>query len=345
MGLESYRDVDSNFNNKVDQSRWLNLSGTRWGIDRNEDGKIDTWRSISAQESCRVAFDALVNDDAKLMQTVLLSSEDASALGLTPVVARQLLAGTSDPAAKIKAAKSRTKLLVPSTKWMRLDAASPSTIPADSGKASRDLTVYANAVAIVESNDDSLVLQVGEMIRVGDTWKLTSVPVPMDDKAVLSSGALMQPQQARMSAGPAMSEATQKLVKQLQKLDESAPKPGESRQALARYNQSRAQLIDQLIEESSTPSEREQWVRQLADGLAAAVQSGMYPEGLSRPEIDRKGYGQGQSSIQSDRLRDISKNAGGVFDSPANIQQRQTLGSAEVVEFAVAGIRPQLAQV
>src|SRR5262245_33076449 len=32
-GLEVYRDIDLNRNNKPDQSRWLNLGGTRWGID------------------------------------------------------------------------------------------------------------------------------------------------------------------------------------------------------------------------------------------------------------------------------------------------------------------------
>ena len=40
-GIEVYRDLDTNNNNKPDQSRWLNLGGSRWGIDQDEDGRIE----------------------------------------------------------------------------------------------------------------------------------------------------------------------------------------------------------------------------------------------------------------------------------------------------------------
>ena len=40
-GVEVYRDVDGNYNSKADQYRWLGTAGIRWGIDKDEDGKID----------------------------------------------------------------------------------------------------------------------------------------------------------------------------------------------------------------------------------------------------------------------------------------------------------------
>ena len=46
-GIEVYRDVDANFNEKADQYRWLATAGTRWGLDPNEDGVIDSWKMIS----------------------------------------------------------------------------------------------------------------------------------------------------------------------------------------------------------------------------------------------------------------------------------------------------------
>ena len=49
-GLEVYRDIDSTFNGKADQYRWFNTGGSRWAIDANEDGVIDSWKSISAEE-------------------------------------------------------------------------------------------------------------------------------------------------------------------------------------------------------------------------------------------------------------------------------------------------------
>ena len=52
-GIEVYRDVDSNFNGKADEYRWLGTAGSRWGIDDNEDGRIDSWKTISpASANC-----------------------------------------------------------------------------------------------------------------------------------------------------------------------------------------------------------------------------------------------------------------------------------------------------
>ena len=40
-GIESYREVDSNFNGKADQYRWLGEDDSPWGLDTNEDGRVD----------------------------------------------------------------------------------------------------------------------------------------------------------------------------------------------------------------------------------------------------------------------------------------------------------------
>lgn len=49
-GIEVYRDIDSDFDDKIDQSRWLATAGTRWGIDKDQDGILDEWKMISAEE-------------------------------------------------------------------------------------------------------------------------------------------------------------------------------------------------------------------------------------------------------------------------------------------------------
>ena len=46
-GVEVYREVDSNGNGKPDQYRWFNGAGAKWGVDLNEDGRIDSWSMIS----------------------------------------------------------------------------------------------------------------------------------------------------------------------------------------------------------------------------------------------------------------------------------------------------------
>jgi adenylyl-sulfate kinase len=57
-----YREIDSNGKQrqKIDQCRWFNLGGTRWGIDLDEDKKIDQWKIISAEEVSRIACGAPV---------------------------------------------------------------------------------------------------------------------------------------------------------------------------------------------------------------------------------------------------------------------------------------------
>src|SRR4029077_15231331 len=54
-GQEVYRDIDHNFNGKADQYRWLNTAGSRWGIDKDDDEKTDSWQQISpAKETTNV---------------------------------------------------------------------------------------------------------------------------------------------------------------------------------------------------------------------------------------------------------------------------------------------------
>ncbi len=62
-GLEVYRDVDADFNGKPDQCRWFNTAGTRWGLDTNEDGKVDRWKEISAEEASDELVHALGEKD------------------------------------------------------------------------------------------------------------------------------------------------------------------------------------------------------------------------------------------------------------------------------------------
>ena len=70
-GIEIYRDIDSDKNGRADQYRWLGTAGTRWGIDRDEDGKIDSWKQISAEEVSAEAVNALKKQDVKRLKALL----------------------------------------------------------------------------------------------------------------------------------------------------------------------------------------------------------------------------------------------------------------------------------
>ncbi len=298
-GYEVYRDMDSNFNNKVDQSRWMNIAGTRWGIDQNEDGKIDQWKIISAEEVTREAVHAMAAGDAQRLSLVLINKTDITSLGIQPEFASKILANVANLPATMKARIGQSKILNAKTKWIRFDSSMlmPYSIPADEGKANQDLFVYENVMAIIETEGTTGFMQMGEVIRIDNTWKLTQVPTPIegDTMQVTEGGILMQPKAASntsvMTAESEVNPETRKLLTELQQLDTKAPTPQSSAEELARYNSKRVEILRGLLAISKTEKERTQWLTQMIDGLAAAVQTGKYTAGarqLASIETDLK---------------------------------------------------------
>ncbi|MEX0702516.1 MAG: redoxin domain-containing protein [Planctomycetales bacterium] len=286
-GLEVYRDIDSNKNNKIDQSRWLNTGGSRWGVDADEDGRIDSWKVLSAEEASREAVRALTQRDARALQALLIDAEDVRTLGLSKETGEKLLESVARPETRLQEVLAKSRSIGPGTNWMRFDSSSPGIVPADDGKASGDLFVYENAMAIVETGNKPGLVQLGEMVRVGNVWKLTQVPRPLEGEKVeiTMGGVLMQPEIAAAAGGPAAVAITpkvQKILEDLQKHDANAPAPTAGPPALAAYNEKRADLLALLVEAVETDQEREQWTQQMVDGIATAVQTGAYPAGLVR---------------------------------------------------------------
>ncbi|MEZ6128366.1 MAG: thioredoxin-like domain-containing protein [Planctomycetaceae bacterium] len=286
MGLEVYRDIDSDKNEKPDQHRWMNWGGMRWGVDRNEDGRIDEWKILSAQEAARVAIEAMIQGDMAALSTVLVNADDVQQLGVSDELAKELMASVADPAPRVKKLLATSKTLTASSKWVRFDPPVPGLVPAEEGKAKVDLTVYENAMAIIQNDERHDLVSVGEMVRIGEVWKLTQLPSPLDSEEtqVQIGGILMQPQigMGGSVAAPEMAKEMEVLLGDLQKLDENSPEANVTPVALARYNQQRADIIEKIIRIVPGDQERLQWIQQFADGMAAAVQTGEYDAGLKR---------------------------------------------------------------
>ena len=116
-----------------------------------------------------------------------------------------------------------------------------------------------------------------------------TVPMPMDatgQSVVQVGGILMQPTSTSSSTGGdnagEMSAEMQKLLADLQKIDEASPKPDALPKAFADYNVARANVSERLISVARNDEERQQWIQQFTDSLSTATQSGLYPEGLPR---------------------------------------------------------------
>ncbi len=286
-GLEVYRNLDANFNKKVDQARWLNSGGTKWGIMNREDSRIDEWRVISAEEASEEAIKAMSKRDVSALSALLISKTDIEKLSIQGDLARDLLDSVSNPSQKMTAALQKSAILGADTKWMRFDSNKPGLIPVSDGKASQDINVYENAMAIVETKGKPGLVQIGELVRVGTTWKLTQIPQPLDSTTtqITAGGILMQPPLSPLHNNATeltVSPEMQKLLEQLQKLDSDSPDRSASPAAVAQYHSRRADILTQLVNKAETAKERDQWTRQMVDGIAAAVQTNAYPDGIAR---------------------------------------------------------------
>jgi peroxiredoxin len=286
-GLEVYRDIDTNKNRKPDQCRWLNTGGSRWAIDANEDGRIDSWKSLSPEEAVRTAVLAVIHSDEKLLQTVLVTQEDLAMLGVADSYATKLIDAVAEPGRKIQAVQAASKILNEQSTFTRADNLTPASIPAEKNKLRDDLFVYENAMAIIDSAGKPGLVQIGELVRIGDVWKLTQIPQPIEgNNSTMAGGVLMQPTLAATVAATSETAPTsaevQKILTELQKLDQESPPPTAGAAKLTEYNAKRADILSRLVAASSTEDERNQWMRQMIDSIASAVQIGAYTEGLDR---------------------------------------------------------------
>jgi peroxiredoxin len=285
QGVEVYRDIDTNDNDAVDQSRWLNLGGSRWGIDQNEDGRIDVWKMLSAAEASKEAIRAMIAGDEVALQLVMVNANDLKAIGLNPQLATKLLESSADAGKKAKAIMAKSRALNAQSNWIRFDAQMPSTIPEDEEKATGDLQVYENTMAIIESQGKFVGVQIGEMIRVGEVWKLTQVPQPIegDGVHVSAGGFLMQPLLAVAggAATPGTSPEVEKLLVELQSIEKDLMKPNAERAAIKTLMGRRADLLRKAIDLAETDDEKLLLTKQMVDGYALAAQMGTFPEGAS----------------------------------------------------------------
>ncbi|MEX0978721.1 MAG: thioredoxin, partial [Pirellulales bacterium] len=117
-GIEVYRDIDSNHNKKADQCRWLNMGGSRWGIDANEDGKIDSWKSISPEEVSAELVAAIRTGDRARFERLLLGADELESLGVGAAKGELLQKKISMALANFTKLAEGQKVITPESKWV-----------------------------------------------------------------------------------------------------------------------------------------------------------------------------------------------------------------------------------
>jgi thiol-disulfide isomerase/thioredoxin len=285
-GIEVFRDIDSNHNAKVDQSRWLNSAGSRWGIDEDENGVIDSWKAISAEEVGRELVEAIKARDAAAFQRLLPTKADLEAAGFEGQRLTELLEKVAAaPAAFARIAASQ-KQLGPDSKWSTMMTPQPAgTLPAGSDGVARDVLAYDNVMAIVESGTRNGQVYVGSLVRCGDAWRPVAAPqVSGDQGDVAEAVGFFTPRVGagqQSDGGPQASERLKPLLGRLRDLEaKMAGVDGDGRKKLA---EEQVAILGQVVE-AADASERPFWVKQYAETLAAGVQDGSLADGTTRLE-------------------------------------------------------------
>ena len=273
-GVEVYREMDTDGDGKQDQFRWLNSAGTRWGIDTNGDGKIDRWKEISAEEVSREIVLALATKDVRRFLCIALTEEELKNLELGSA----LNSTVSQKVAALRTgfANAATAVALSSgAEWYQLNAVLPGVVPQGEQGNKKDLLVYENATVTIGDGGNVRQIAIGTLVKVGENnWRVLDLPKNYDDEQV--SFTFMQPVQAQGSTGPADSEvvAIMNHVYALQSQIPNLPvaqRPEKHKEVIA--------LLLEIVKQSATQDERENWIRQIADTIMEAVGRNEFPEG------------------------------------------------------------------
>ena len=288
-GLEVYRDVDSNANGKADQFRWLNTGGTRWALDTNEDGKVDAWKMMSAEELSAEAIAAISQKDEARFLRLLATPDELKSLGLGESQLKDLGEKVASASKRFSGKLADVETVTRGgARWLNFSGTRPYTIPAGTNGSTKDITVYENIVTMFENDGKNGQFQIGTMIKVGDNWRLIDMPELLGADATQLAGGYFTDKARTLPAvgggtgvgpgpdGPGGSELATEVGKIDAKIAEAS-----TASAVAALKKERIDLIESKLGKLE-PGDKLQWTRQLIDSCSEAAESRAYPEAITR---------------------------------------------------------------
>ena len=292
-GVEVYRDIDSDFDGQADQFRWLGAAGIRWGVDQDADRTIDYWKVISPQEVSQELVAAMQSRDQSRFARLFANDREIQGLGVSPELQQKLSDDRARAVQKFTAAAAASSLLDQNVRWVHFGG-THGVLPAGSDGRTQDLYVYDNVIAVIEHEKTHRQILVGALLRSGDAWRIVQLPPALSVAGLGTSGNQVAQYEGYFFSSPnaapiatnqggtaEMSAEIQELLAQLEKIDLQLVSVSTA-SAGQLLNKQRTDVLVQLISKSSSAEEKSNWIRQFADTVSAAVQSGSYPQGIAQ---------------------------------------------------------------
>lgn len=258
-GVEAYREVYPPQPGEPYQFRWLGPNGTKWGLDRDRDGRIDEWVVISPEELSQELFQAVLDKDTKRAEALLVTKANLEAIGLHGPKAQAILDRAAGAVAKVVKAHADLKAS-PEAHWDHLQLGIPQAESSDSIAARDDLVTYKGGMILIQDGKEARFLQTGELMLVGRAWKL------IDGPSVGGQGL----DAAGLSAPP-IPDSIRDLVARLDGLDKAFLSQPANAATLAAHNAKRVEILEQIVA-TLPPAQQETWTKLLIEGLSAAAE-------------------------------------------------------------------------
>jgi len=288
-GIEVYRDLDMNYDGTTDQYRWLGEAGTRWGIDSNQDGTIDSWKVISPEEVSYECFEAIKNLDQERFNRLLLTQSEYASLQLGPAIARDVQKRWQEARGGFLKMARGQKSINSSAKWVYAGNGQASMTAAGTSGNKRDLIAYDHGSGFFDSNGVRQ-LGVGTIIKVGDVWRLIELPEVVDPRKPLSNGGALFPIATPPGVDIEEDDERAKLIALKHDQMNAIEKKLRSATGLdiQKLEKNKADVLAdfyKIYDRTEEARTRRDWLENFADSVSSAYQSDRYDDGLKH--LDR----------------------------------------------------------
>ena len=286
-GMEVYRDIDADFNAKADQARWVNIGGSRWGLDEDENGTLDAWKSLSAEEATAEIVAALKARDPAIFTRLLPTKDDLVTAGFEEPLLSELVARAAKAGTEFASLAKAQQQINADVQWNNMLAPQPGVLPVGTPGVAKDVLAYDNVVALIDAGikGASGQVYVGSLVRCGDVWRPIDAPqVPGAQGEIAETLGFFTP---RMSAGtangevPAENEALKPLLAKLREIEATLrDATGKAREAAAAEQ---IEVLEQVVA-GAEADQKSFWTRQLAETIGIFVQEGTLAGGIEKLE-------------------------------------------------------------
>ena len=286
-GIEVYRDIDSDFDGKTDQYRWMGTSGRRWGLDKNQDGEVDSWQAISAEEVSEEVFLAFKTRDRKRFLRLLLKGDELKQLGLGERMSAVVTESVNEAGSQFDKIVAAQKLIGRDSKFVDFGGSRPSLVPEGREGITQDLVVYDHAQSLFSSGNNQYgQISIGTIVEVDDVWRILEVPEMMSRSKPITNGGLFFPMPTMGAlvgggdnTGSPVNAKLGKMFDEYEELEKQL-RSAKASAATTKLQVQRAELLSKMIEEQKRDEDKKNWIRQMADTVSSAYQRDLYPDGL-----------------------------------------------------------------